>query len=979
MSYNSSSFVRSISDTDATEAAAVSNSKHFIGQIDGTIDVYNVSDGNFDQNLDPGIGNPNPQDIILSDGGEYLIAGFNSSDEGIVWWDTNDLDTANIINVSSNVQEIAISPDNGSIASAEGSAAELQIYDRSTGDNIAERTQGVGIISSVSWDPQGDYVAVADQYDGLDAFHLVSTDDWSLAVTISSFDNTDIGQHIQFIDGGNYFVGTAGEKLGVWDRNGTLVDEFTYSTTGVEPRRLSSAGIDTEAFAVSVHGDDVVDIYSVGESDGTGWGVIDTLDQSFGGNPGHSKWSPDDGHLVLGVGGDGSYLWDIESGVEEVEVVTEPATDVGDNEATLNGSLESIGSGDEADVWFDYKLSSDTTWSSTTTQTLTSAGSFSEQLSELEADTSYDFRAQSDGLETTDTGSTLTFTTGGLFDEWTPTWASDEEDWDVVSKTSEVGDAVLESTNTVDDRHALRWDEGTAGNMEILGLIRLNQTEDILSNARLIGRGSSSGSGSGYMTSFVYSWWRDDPGYHLRLEKYIDDSHVTLGEADINDPTDKWWWVRLKIEGDDISCRMWEHGTPEPSSWLISVTDTEFDEGWFGVGTYNDSLAEWDYLSVGTEGVEPYVPEQVVTLSPEEVGETTAKMRGEVISFGEYDSADVFFEYRKVGASNWEKTSSIHLDNPGEFAIQETDLEAGNEYEYRAVAQLEHTVFIYGEIETFTLNIVYKTYAGHVVSRRRAETPSGDAWRFYKQGTGSVSINDVTAEVRSYDEIELTFITGKEKRDKILDIASDAGDYVDVSTSDGGFYVIDTSGNNNRISAFPPAIRRFLRSETEWIVKGASDEAIDQSQNKFEMNLTLIPLRNKVIRAEKIYPEDVQGTGEWLFDFEGADVSVSTDRVTADITSEMSSFATSYTLSIFLVEGEAAAFEDVLQKLDAVAEDEVMQGSNDVIDTTRSSINTLEVTSPGGENFEDGKYIVTLWETEWFSDASYLLRLGIAK
>ena len=97
---------------------------------------------------------------------------------------------------------------------------------------------------------------------------------------------------------------------------------------------------------------------------------------------------------------------------DSLTVTTDGASDVGETSVTLDGSLTDLGGASSADVFFEYRKTGVSTWSTTATQTLSSTGSFSASLPGLSDGVDYEFRAvasASDG--DTDTGSTNNFTT----------------------------------------------------------------------------------------------------------------------------------------------------------------------------------------------------------------------------------------------------------------------------------------------------------------------------------------------------------------------------------------------------------------------------------------------------------------------------------------------------------------------------------------------------------------------------------------
>jgi subtilisin len=116
----------------------------------------------------------------------------------------------------------------------------------------------------------------------------------------------------------------------------------------------------------------------------------------------------------------GSGLLDVEAALElsggdaSVAVSTADATNVGDTSATLNGDLTDLGGADSADVYFEYGQSGGSRSNATSAQTLSATGSVSADVSGLDSGTEYEFRAVAEASDGDgDTGSLLTFTTGG--------------------------------------------------------------------------------------------------------------------------------------------------------------------------------------------------------------------------------------------------------------------------------------------------------------------------------------------------------------------------------------------------------------------------------------------------------------------------------------------------------------------------------------------------------------------------------------
>ena len=98
---------------------------------------------------------------------------------------------------------------------------------------------------------------------------------------------------------------------------------------------------------------------------------------------------------------------------DTASVQTDPATNVDFESAQLNGEVTDLGEETEVEAYFEYRETGAADWIETSKQTISTAQTYDETVTELDDDTEYEFRAVIDdtGGETLDTGSTLTFTT----------------------------------------------------------------------------------------------------------------------------------------------------------------------------------------------------------------------------------------------------------------------------------------------------------------------------------------------------------------------------------------------------------------------------------------------------------------------------------------------------------------------------------------------------------------------------------------
>lgn len=103
-------------------------------------------------------------------------------------------------------------------------------------------------------------------------------------------------------------------------------------------------------------------------------------------------------------------------------VTTDSATSVGDNEATLNGTVSSFGSAQSASVNFNYRPQGDPTWDQTTLETITTPQSFADTVDQLVAGTTYEYQARASTSTDSATGTIKEFTTtgavGGVIEDW---------------------------------------------------------------------------------------------------------------------------------------------------------------------------------------------------------------------------------------------------------------------------------------------------------------------------------------------------------------------------------------------------------------------------------------------------------------------------------------------------------------------------------------------------------------------------------
>lgn len=153
----------------------------------------------------------------------------------------------------------------------------------------------------------------------------------------------------------------------------------------------------------------------------------------------------------------------------------------------------------------------------------------------------------------------------------------------------------LVDNNGSDYRMAMSYDTaGTVTDAEILtAVVPSSHSYDSI---RLYLRGSG---GDGTETAYYLSY---SSGY-FAIKMYNGGSVSTLDDdADPLDDTSNDYplYIRFGVSGTTVRARWWLADEEEPTSWLLSATDSTLSSGWVGFGQYQDSEVLFDFFSVGT-------------------------------------------------------------------------------------------------------------------------------------------------------------------------------------------------------------------------------------------------------------------------------------------------------------------------------------------------------------------------------------------
>jgi len=191
------------------------------------------------------------------------------------------------------------------------------------------------------------------------------------------------------------------------------------------------------------------------------------------------------------------------------------------------------------------------------------------------------------------------YTAGAQPSDWTARWFTTNITWLTTTVTGTESGKALRKHSTVNDNRLISWDAVSAhANTEVLARYKVSAAvgNHVYLHAR------ASGAAAAETSYFVMI---STNGF-MTLGRNVAGVQNTLGSGYVffNEPAGTWFLVRFRVNGTTLQARIWVDGTPEPSVWHTTVTDSAVTAaGWVGVGNFNSTGdIDVDYLSVGTAG-----------------------------------------------------------------------------------------------------------------------------------------------------------------------------------------------------------------------------------------------------------------------------------------------------------------------------------------------------------------------------------------
>lgn len=112
----------------------------------------------------------------------------------------------------------------------------------------------------------------------------------------------------------------------------------------------------------------------------------------------------------------------------------------------------------------------------------------------------------------------------------------------------------------------------------------------------------------------------------LRFTRFLDGRRETVGSIQpFSWEANRWYWLRFRVHGNELSMKGWPDGDPEPDDWLYSAHDGYIQQAArVGLAVYQSGNRDFSHIVIATGGASAPSPEQ-----PTEVGQLLIKTGSE--------------------------------------------------------------------------------------------------------------------------------------------------------------------------------------------------------------------------------------------------------------------------------------------------------------------------------------------------------------
>lgn len=395
--------------------------------------------------------------------------------------------------------------------------------------------------------------------------------------------------------------------------------------------------------------------------------------------------------------------------------------------ATLNGSLDALASGGDADVKFEYGKQGNNLQQSTGVQNLSSSGSFSEVLNNLDPGTTYEFRAT--GTETassdTDEGQVLTFSTDNLEVSTNGTLETNVGSitFEGVLDENESGNPVSVSFEYQKVSESGFNNTLSAGGQTSPGTFFAEATgleEDTLYEFRAVGeQGGGTAKGSLQSTSTenvdvgngtVTATGTSSFDVEFDITTFTGIENITAG-IDYVKSSDGDFANGTRVEDSE---------NPHTSEKTLDVSASGLDSGtdydWRPFLEVDGARVEGSTYTATTEGI------AVSTVGTASIEGTAAQFEGSLDVLESGEDADTSFEWGPSGNVQANTISAQTLSSTGAFLARPTSLNTSTSYDFRASATTT------GSGETDVGQVIgFETKALHLITNLATNVGVGSA------------------------------------------------------------------------------------------------------------------------------------------------------------------------------------------------------------------------------------------------------------
>jgi len=174
--------------------------------------------------------------------------------------------------------------------------------------------------------------------------------------------------------------------------------------------------------------------------------------------------------------------------------------------------------------------------------------------------------------------------------DWTRSWNSGTWTTRVVSDTTGVSGKTftIEVSGTALALMGFSWRrvQSSFQDGEILGIAKMNTGTAVTSGARFVARGSGiNGSQSGYV-AYIKGTEANRGSICVGRQSLSATTEIACSTPDVI-LTGTYYRVRFRVQGTNLSAKIWMDGTPEPAAWSVTGSNSAITSpGWVGVAAY---------------------------------------------------------------------------------------------------------------------------------------------------------------------------------------------------------------------------------------------------------------------------------------------------------------------------------------------------------------------------------------------------------